>query len=94
MPDPDISSDHDEGFMAYTTELNGQITDAVAQVNVEVSGDAPAQAMATTYQTTAQAVSLAMQNAVAGQQTLAALSQAILRSCVQALGAPTLRKSA
>lgn len=80
--------------MAYPTELNGQITDAVTQANVKVLGDAPAQAMATMYQTTAHTVSLAMQNAVAGQQTMAALSQAILTSCVQVLGAPVSGKSA
>jgi len=80
--------------MAYPTELNSQITDAVAQANVQVLGDAPAQAMATTYQATAHAVSLGMQNAAAGQQTMATLSQTILTGCVQALGTSALGKSA
>lgn len=80
--------------MAYPTELNGQITDAVTQANVEVLGNAPAQAMATTYQANAHAMSLAMQNAATNQQTMAALSQSIVTRCVQALVAPAPGESA
>jgi hypothetical protein len=63
--------------MADPTALNGQITDAVTQANVKVLGDAPAQALGTVYQTAAQVVSLAMQNATAAQQQLNTVSQAV-----------------
>jgi hypothetical protein len=63
--------------MADPTALNGQITDAVTQANVKVLGDAPAQALASVYQTTAQVVGIAMQNATAAQQQLNTVSQAV-----------------
>lgn len=71
--------------MAYPTDLNGQITDAVAQSDVMVLGAAPAQAMATLYQANAQAISLSLQNAAAGQQAAATLAQTVVTSCVQLL---------
>jgi hypothetical protein len=52
------------------TTVNDQITDAVTQVNVKVLADAPAQAIATIYQSLAHAVGLSMQNAVANQQNM------------------------
>ena len=63
--------------MADPTLVNGQITDAVTQANVKVLGDAPAQAIATVYQVMAQAVGLSMQNAVANQQRMNALGNAL-----------------
>jgi hypothetical protein len=62
--------------MAYPTAVNSQITDAVSQAGVQVLGDAPALALGTLYQTMAQATALAFQNAVASQQSLAAVNQA------------------
>lgn len=54
--------------MADTSKVNGQITDAVTQTNVNVLGDAPAQAMGTLFQVAAQAAGLSLQNAVSNQQ--------------------------
>lgn len=62
--------------MAYPTSVNDQITDAVTQSNVEVVGDAPAQAMGALYQATAQAMGNAALNATTQQQEANALAQA------------------
>jgi hypothetical protein len=72
--------------MAEPTLVNGQITDAVTQTNVKVLAEAPAMAMATVYQTMAQAIGLSMQNAVANQQNMNTLSVAVLTKCVSQLG--------
>jgi len=40
--------------MAYPTAVNDQITDAVTQTNVKVTGESPAQAMADIYQNEAE----------------------------------------
>ena len=55
--------------MAAVTSVNSQITDAITQANVKVLGDAPAQAMGNVYQTFAQSVGVAMQNAVSNQHS-------------------------
>jgi hypothetical protein len=73
--------------MAYPTELNGQITDAVTEASVMTTGSAPSQAMAQLYQSVAHAAGLAAQNAVAGQQTAATLAQSVLAALVQELSA-------
>lgn len=62
--------------MAFPTALNSQITDAVTQANVKVLGDAPAVALGSLYQTTAQALSNAAHNATANQQQMAITAQA------------------
>lgn len=54
--------------MANPTAVNDQITDAIAQSNVQVVSESPAVAMGNLYQTTASAISISMQNAVANQQ--------------------------
>ncbi len=54
--------------MAFPTAVNSQITDAVTQANVKVLGDAPAVAMGSFYQATAQALSNAAHNASSAQQ--------------------------
>lgn len=87
-PDLAIEPDTSEGPMAYPTELNGQITDAVSQADVATLGNAPAQAIAGLYQATAQAVALAMQNAIAGQQAAATLAQSVVAASVRGLGSP------
>ncbi|MCJ2185355.1 RebB family R body protein [Novosphingobium beihaiensis] len=71
--------------MAFPTAVNSQITDAVTQTNVEVLGDAPAQALGTLYQTMAHSLSLAAQNAVSAQQAMNELSMATTTACVSAL---------
>jgi len=72
--------------MADTTPVNSQITDAVTQTNVKVLGDAPAQAMATLYQTMAHSLSLSMQNSIQAQGGLQQIGNAIVSSaCKQIL---------
>lgn len=62
--------------MAIPTAVNGQITDAITQQNLTVLGSAPGQAIAVLYQTMAQNMALAAQNAVTQQQQLNMVSQA------------------
>ena len=71
--------------MALPTPVNGQITDAVTQANVQVLGGAPAQALASLYQVTAQALANAAHNATSAQQQAAILAQAVTTRCVQSL---------
>ena len=54
--------------MAFPTSVNDQITDSVTQSAVKVLGDAPAMAMASLYQGTAQALANAAHNATNAQQ--------------------------
>ena len=62
--------------MAYPTAVNNQITDSVTQSNVKVLGDAPAVALGSFYQATAQALSNAAHNNTSGQQQTAVTAQA------------------
>ena len=71
--------------MALPTPVNGQITDAVTQANVQVLGGAPAQALASLYQVTAQALANAAHNATSAQQQAAIVAQAVTTRCVQSL---------
>ncbi len=64
--------------MANDTPVNSQITDAVTQTNLTVIGGAPAQSMGTVYQMMAQAVGVSMQNAVANQQNMNTIDNAIV----------------
>ena len=54
--------------MAIPTPVNSQITDAVTQANVKVSGEAPAAALGNLYEATAQAIANAAQNTTDAQQ--------------------------
>lgn len=63
-------------------EVNSQITDAVTQTNVNVVGEAPAQAIGSLYQMAAHANGMAMQNSVANQQNLNQLNSAIVSSAI------------
>lgn len=65
--------------------VNPQITDAITQANVKNLGDAPGFAMATVYQTLAQATGLAMQNAVTTQQQMNTLNTAVTTQGVNSL---------
>jgi Killing trait len=71
--------------MAYPTEVNSQITDAVTQSNVEVLASAPAQAISALYTTVGQAMSLAMANAVTAQQNTNVIAQAVTTRSVALL---------
>lgn len=71
--------------MAFPTAVNSQITDAVTQASVETLGQAPAIALGSLYQTIAQSLGLAAQNAVNAQQQSNVLAQAATTRCVQLL---------
>ena len=62
--------------MAFPTSVNDQITDSVTQANVKVLGDAPAMALASLYQATAQALANAAHNATTAQQNNNVTAQA------------------
>ena len=62
--------------MAFPTAVNSQITDSVTQANVQVLGVAPAQAMASLYQATAQAMGNAGHNAATAMQQTNVTAQA------------------
>lgn len=72
--------------MADNTPVNSQITDAITQTNVKVLGEAPAQALATLYQTMAHSISLSMQNSMQAQGGLQQIGNAITSTaCKQIL---------
>jgi hypothetical protein len=71
--------------MAFPTAVNNQITDSVTQSAVKVLGDAPAQAMATLYQATAQALANAAHNATTAQQQSNIAAQAATTMSVSTL---------
>lgn len=62
--------------MAIPTPVNGQITDAVTQSNLTVLGQAPAMALSSMLQVSAQAFAMMMQNAANAQQQLNIAAQA------------------
>ena len=62
--------------MALPTPMNGQITDAVTQSNVQVLGSAPAMAMGAIFQSLSHSTGILYENAVSSQQQLAIASQA------------------
>ena len=62
--------------MAFPTSVNNQITDSVTQANVQVLGDAPANAMGNLYQATAQALGNAAHNTTTAQQQTNVMAQA------------------
>ncbi|MEM7424665.1 MAG: RebB family R body protein [Pseudomonadota bacterium] len=62
--------------MSKPEAVNSQITDATAQGNLKVVGEAPAIAVANLYEATSQAMSVAAQNMAAAQQRSAISAQA------------------
>jgi hypothetical protein len=78
--------------MAIPTPVNGQITDAVTQSNVQVLASAPAMAMGNLYQATAQTLANAAHNATTAQQELNVIGQAVTTSCVKLLVGSTESK--
>lgn len=71
--------------MADFSVLSGQIADAVAQSNEPAAAQSSSQSLAVVQQAMAQAVSLSMQNAVAAQQQMNVLSQAITTQAINRL---------
>jgi hypothetical protein len=74
--------------MAEPTLVNGQITDAVTQANVQTLAVAPSQAIASLYISLSHSLAIAAANAVANQQNVAALAQAVTTSSVNRLLRP------
>ena len=68
--------------MADPTLVNGQMTDAVTQVNLKVLGEAPAQALASQYQTFGNSAGMAIQNAVANQHQFYAVGTSVTTQAV------------
>ena len=62
--------------MAFPTAVNDQITDAVSQANTQVVATAPAVAMGSLFQATAQALANAAHNATYAQQQMYVTAQA------------------
>lgn len=62
--------------MAFPTAVNSQITDSVTQANTKVLGDAPAMAMGTLFQASAEALAEAAHNATGAQQQSNIVAQA------------------
>lgn len=62
--------------MAFPTSVNNQITDAVAQANTKVLGDAPATALSNLYIATSQALANAAHNATTNQDMASITMQA------------------
>lgn len=62
--------------MAFPTSVNDQITDSVTQSNVKVLGDAPAMAMGSLFQATAQAMGNSAHNTTVAQQQTGVTAQA------------------
>jgi hypothetical protein len=71
--------------MADETEVNSQIADAVSQVNETVLGSSEALTRAMADQVMAQAIGLAMQNAVAQQQQLYILRNAVTTAAARSI---------
>lgn len=71
--------------MAFPTAVNSQITDSVTQANLQVVGEAPAQALASLYMAIAESMSIAAQNATANQQNGNSLAAAVTTRLVESL---------
>lgn len=80
--------------MAEPTPVNGQITDAVTQTNIQTLATAPSQAIASLYVSVSHSLAVAAANAVANQQNVAALAQAVTTSSINRLlgSAPAVPK--
>ena len=72
--------------------VNSQITDAVTQSNAIVVGMAPANSMATLYQTMAQATGTALQNSVSNQQNVNTVGLAALTQNIQLILQPMAQR--
>ena len=68
--------------------VNSQITDAVTQSNMMLTGMAPAHSMAALYQTMAQSMGTSLQNAVSNQQNVNTVNIAALTQNLQTIMQP------
>lgn len=75
-------------------QVNEQITDAVTLTNVNVVGEAPAQAMGTLFQVVAHANGMAVENAVSNQQNLNQLNPSIVAQAISMIVSGGTAKSA
>jgi len=73
--------------------VNSQITDAITQSNAIVIGMAPANSMATLYQTLSQSTGTALQNSVSNQQNVNTVSLAALTQNIQLILQPMAQKT-
>lgn len=71
--------------MALPTPVDSQITDAAAEAGVQITAEAPAIALGSLYQSTAQALGIAAHNAVTAQQQNAISMQAATAQAVMQL---------
>ena len=71
--------------------VNSQITDAVTQSNMVLTGMAPAHSMAALYQTMAQSIGTSAQNAVSNQQNANSMNLAALAQNLQTILQPLQR---
>ncbi len=71
--------------MADSPPVDDSVTDAVAQTNLKVLGEAPAVAISSLYQAAAQSISTSMQNAVNAQQQMTTFAQAAAAKSVDLL---------
>ncbi|MZR31786.1 RebB family R body protein [Sneathiella litorea] len=63
--------------MTSESYVNSQITGSIAQTNLSVLGDAPAEAMGILYQQMAHTIGLALQNVISQQQHSYSIHNAI-----------------
>jgi len=63
--------------------VNSQITDAITQANMKTLAEAPAMAAGTLYQTLAQAIGIAFENAVSAQQQITQIAEAATNQGVE-----------
>lgn len=68
--------------MAVPSKVNAQVTDAIAEINTIVLGNAPAVAANSLYQATAQAIGNAAHNATVAQQNGNIIAQAVATQAV------------
>lgn len=82
---PNQEPSDDDTFDEATSAVNSQITDAVKQINASILGNAEALGQAMAQQIMSQSIALAMQNAVAQQQQMYTLRNAVTAAAVKAI---------
>jgi len=85
-------TDSKSKHQSETRSVNSQITDAVTQTNTMNIGLAPANSMATLYQTMAQSMGTALQNSVSNQQNVNTVNLAALSQNIQLIMQPQARR--
>ncbi|MBE7637842.1 hypothetical protein GUA87_13380 [Sneathiella sp. P13V-1] len=82
----------DSNSYKQVKSVNSQITDAVTQSNMVLTGLAPAHSMGTLYQTMAHTVGTSWQNAVSNQQNVNTVNLAALAQNLQLILQPQQRR--